>query len=68
MLDIKVIRTNPEEVIRKLKRRGGEYRISEVLELDEKRRELLASVEELKAKRNKVSEDIAKINNPTGVS
>ena len=66
MLDIKVIRTNPEEVIRKLKRRGGEYRISEVLELDEKRRELLASVEELKAKRNKVSEDIAKIKKAKG--
>ncbi|NLM43478.1 MAG: serine--tRNA ligase [Clostridiales bacterium] len=66
MLDIKVIRANPEEVIRKLKRRGGEYRISEVLELDEKRRELLASVEELKAKRNKVSEDIAKIKKAKG--
>jgi len=66
MLDIKVIRANPEEVMRKLKRRGGEYRISEVLELDEKRRELLASVEELKAKRNKVSEDIAKIKKAKG--
>jgi len=66
MLDIREIRSNPEEVIRKLKRRGGEYRISEVLELDEKRRELLAAVEELKAKRNKVSEEIAKIKKAKG--
>jgi len=66
MLDIREVRANPEEVIRKLKRRGGEYRISEVLELDEKRRELLAAVEELKAKRNKVSEEIAKIKKAKG--
>lgn len=66
MLDIRVIRANPEEVIRKLKRRGGEYRISEVLELDEKRREILGAVEELKGKRNKVSEEIAKIKKEKG--
>lgn len=66
MLDIRVIRANPEEIIRKLKRRGGEYRISEVLELDEKRREILAAVEELKSKRNKVSEEIAKVKKAKG--
>jgi len=66
MLDIREIRANPEEVIRKLKRRGGEYRISEILKLDEKRRDMLASVEELKAKRNKVSEEIAKIKKAKG--
>lgn len=66
MLDIRVIRANPEEVIRKLNRRGGEYRISEILELDEKRRELLGVVEELKGKRNKVSEEIAKIKKEKG--
>ena len=66
MLDIRVIRANPEEVIRKLNRRGGEYRISELLELDEKRRELLGVVEELKGKRNKVSEEIAKIKKEKG--
>lgn len=66
MLDIREIRANPEEVIRKLNRRGGEYRISEILELDEKRRDILGSVEELKAKRNKVSEEIAKIKKAKG--
>lgn len=66
MLDIREIRANAEEVMKKLKRRGGEYRISEILELDEKRRVLLAAVEELKSKRNKVSEEIAKIKKAKG--
>ncbi|MDD4835244.1 MAG: serine--tRNA ligase [Lutispora sp.] len=66
MLDIREIRANAGEVIRKLKRRGGEYKIEEILELDEKRRELLATVEELKAQRNKVSEEIAKIKKAKG--
>lgn len=66
MLDIRVIRANPEEVIRKLNKRGGDYRISEILELDEERRGLLGGVEELKGKRNKVSEEIAKIKKQKG--
>ncbi len=66
MLDIKAIRANPEEVIKKLNRRGGEFRISEILELDEKRRDLLGAVEELKGKRNKVSEEIARIKKQKG--
>ncbi|MCK9218333.1 MAG: serine--tRNA ligase [Firmicutes bacterium] len=66
MLDIKVIRANPEEVMRKLNKRGGEFKIPQVLELDEKRRELLGVVEELKGKRNKVSEEIAKIKKQKG--
>lgn len=66
MLDIREIRANAEEVMKKLKRRGGEYRISEILELDEKRRVLLAAVEELKSKRNKVSEEIARIKKARG--
>lgn len=66
MLDIKAIRANPDEIIRKLNRRGGDYKITEVLELDGERRGLLASVEELKGKRNRVSEEIAKIKKQKG--
>lgn len=66
MLDIKEIRANAEEVIRKLKRRGGEYRVGKILELDERRRAFLAAVEDLKAQRNKVSEEIAKIKKARG--
>lgn len=58
MLDIKRIRENKEEVIEALKKRGKEYPIDEVLELDESRREKITEVEDKKAERNKVSKDI----------
>ena len=61
MLDIRTIRTNPDEVKRRLAKRGQTYRIDEVIVLDEKRRELLAQVEDLKSKKNKVSEEVAKL-------
>ncbi|MFZ5353157.1 MAG: serine--tRNA ligase [Bacillota bacterium] len=61
MLDIKLIRSNAEEVKSRLTRRGQEYRIDEILELDEVRRQLLVQVEELKSKKNKVSEEVAKL-------
>lgn len=61
MLDIKLVRTNPEEVKRKLARRKKEFRIDELIALDEERRSLLVQVEELKSKRNKVSEEVAKL-------
>lgn len=61
MLDIKMIRSNPEEVKRRLARRGQEYRIDEILEHDEARRQLLVQVEELKSRKNKVSEEVAKL-------
>ena len=38
---------NPEEVKKALEKRQGDYPIDKVLELDEKRRELLTQVEEL---------------------
>jgi seryl-tRNA synthetase len=61
MLDIKAIRSNPEEIKRKLRRRGQEFRIDDILKLDEQRRQVLYEVEELKSKKNKVSEEVAKL-------
>jgi seryl-tRNA synthetase len=61
MLDIKVIRSNPEEIKRKLKRRGQEFRIDDILRLDEQRRQVIYEVEELKGRKNKVSEEVAKL-------
>ncbi len=60
MLDIKLIREQPDFVRQRLATRGAgdEARITEVLELDERRRKLLAEVEELKALRNRVSKEI----------
>lgn len=60
MLDIKAIRSNPEEVKARLARRGQAFRIDEISQLDIERRELLTAVEELKAQKNKVSEEVAK--------
>lgn len=61
MLDIRAIRSNPEEIKRKLSRRGQEFRIDDILKLDEERRQVIFEVEELKSKKNKVSEEVAKL-------
>lgn len=59
MLDIKRIRTNPEEVKELLKRRNGsDFDIDTILELDIERREILQKVEALKADQNKVSKEV----------
>lgn len=60
MLDIKRIRSNPEEVIQSLRKRGADTAIVEdVLKLDKEKRELLVESERLKNRRNVVSEEIA---------
>jgi seryl-tRNA synthetase len=58
MLDIKRIRTNPEEVKAGLESRGVTGVVEKVLALDEKRRELIVKTESLKAQRNEVSKKI----------
>ncbi|WP_414045374.1 serine--tRNA ligase [Macrococcus equi] len=60
MLDIKLFRNDAEYVKKKLEMRGIDTSIvEEILNLDTKNRELTAKTEELKAKRNKASEEIA---------
>jgi seryl-tRNA synthetase len=60
MLDIKLIRERPDFVRERLAMRGqgDESRVSEVLELDERRRKLLTEVEALKSQRNRASKEI----------
>ena len=60
MLDIKLIREKPDFVRQRLatRRAGDEAKIDELLKLDEQRRKILAEVETLKARRNKVSKEI----------
>src|SRR5690606_38505370 len=62
MLDLKWIREHPEETRAALARRGEEAlpSIDELLRLDEERRRLLATVEEKKAYRNRVSQEIGR--------
>ena len=58
MLDIRRIRMNPEEVVKSLEKRQGNFPIDTVLELDGKRRAILAEVEEMKSKQNTVSKQV----------
>lgn len=60
MLDIKIIREQPEAIRQRLALRnaGDEKQIDEVLALDESRRQALVEVENLKATRNRVSKEI----------
>jgi seryl-tRNA synthetase len=64
MLDIKLIREQPDFVKAQLARLnvGGEQ-IDQILDLDEKRRKLIQEVETLKATRNAVSKEIGKMKN-----
>lgn len=60
MLDIKLIRTQTQEVKTKIAARGGDIQVVDtLLQLDEQRREYIQQTEELKAQRNRVSEEIA---------
>jgi seryl-tRNA synthetase len=60
VLDIKLIREQPDTVRQRLATRGAgdQNKIDEVLSLDEQRRKLLAEAESLKAQRNRVSKEI----------
>lgn len=60
MLDIKYLRNNFEEVTEKLKFRGEDLSDLENFgQLDQRRREIIAEVESLKAKRNETSKQIS---------
>src|SRR5690606_27243555 len=60
VLDIKLIRNEPDKVREAMRRRGEDAPIDEVLALDEQRRSLVTEVEQLTARRNQVSEEIAR--------
>jgi len=61
MLEIKFVRQNLSEVQQSLSTRGGAANLENFKECEEKRRELLFEVEELRHRRNVVSEEIAKM-------
>jgi seryl-tRNA synthetase len=62
MIDIKLIRENPEKVKDSMKLRGMDAGVvNEVLGLDKKRREVIQETEKLKNVRNVVSNEIARM-------
>ncbi|MDD6735117.1 MAG: serine--tRNA ligase [Clostridiales bacterium] len=58
MLDIKILRTEPEKIKEALKNRNNDLDITPAIELDAKRRDLLGRVEQMKAKQNEISKQI----------
>ena len=63
MLDIKLIRQNPEFVKERLATRDKAYSkmIDELLAVDDERRNIIAEVETLKAEKNRLSKEIGKL-------
>ena len=58
MLDIKIIRENPDKLNELLKRRNPELSINEVLDIDVERRKIQTQADELRAKRKSESQKI----------
>ena len=61
MLDIRFIVENTQLVKDAMATRSGTYDVDKVVELDKKRREIIGEVETLKADRNKITAEVAKI-------
>jgi len=62
MLDIKLIRENPELVRQSLEKRGDSYVLDNILKIDERYRNLLRQTEELRAKHNETSKQLGQSN------
>ena len=61
MLDINLIRDNPGKVAAALAKRGADVDFADLLGWDKERREAIASVERLKAERNKASAEVPRL-------
>jgi seryl-tRNA synthetase len=61
MLDLKLVRNNPDIVKDAVAKRGDAVDIDNFLKLEAQRRELLAEVEQLKNQRNTVSQEIGRL-------
>jgi seryl-tRNA synthetase len=66
MLDLKLIRSDPERVKTALERRGAGGEVDELIALDERRRRLLPEVEDAQAQRNAISKQIGEVKRAGG--
>jgi len=55
MLDMKMVRENPENIRKMLKDRDVQFDLDSLLELDKKRRDMIISTDELRKKKNEMS-------------
>lgn len=58
MLDIKILRTEPDRIREALKKRFNDLDITPAIELDKERRAILADAEQKKAKQNEITKQI----------
>ncbi|MGE5606845.1 MAG: serine--tRNA ligase [Bacteroidota bacterium] len=61
MLDIKLVRNEPEKVRAGMAKRGAQVPLDQFINLDEERRRKLTEVEQLKNKRNTVSKEVGRL-------
>ncbi len=61
MLDLKFARENREKVVSEIKKRGIDLDLEDLIRYDDKRKELSKKADELKALRNRVSDEIGKL-------
>jgi seryl-tRNA synthetase len=61
VLDIKLIRDNPEIVLEAMEKRGESISLDQIMSLDEQRRQLLHEMETHRAHRNEVSKQLGKM-------
>ncbi len=66
MLDINLIRSNPEFVKAGLAKKGCDADLDQLLEMDQKRRALVAENEAIKAERNRLNKDIPQLKKQGG--
>src|SRR6185437_4013749 len=66
MLDLKLLRSEPERVKAALARRGAGGEVDELLALDARRRELLPTIEDAQAERNVASKRIGELKREGG--
>jgi seryl-tRNA synthetase len=58
MLDIKLIRENPQKVSDGCQKKGIEVNIARLLEVDKKRKDVLQALEDMRSKKNQANRDI----------
>lgn len=68
MLDINLIRTKPDFVKQQLLKRMDKVDFTELLKADDEKRKLMQEVEALRAERNRVTNEIAKIKKEKGTA
>lgn len=60
MIDIKILRENPDKIKDALKKRGINFNVEELLILDKQKREIQQKLEQLRAQKNKISSSAIK--------